>query len=345
MDYSPFHELKKKTSFTYSFLNKKLIHLNLQILNNCNLKCKICDFWKTPTSNLPKLSVYDVKIIADKIKLLRPQIIILGGGEPLLHKNLIEITEILTENNYVMLTSNGWFITDEMAKALWKAGLKQILISLDYADPKNHDYIRGKEGAYQRAVNAVKILHKNRTHPSQRVQIMTTILNDNQEEIEPLIRLSKEMGVTLIVSLFCKCRGNIKYNPIPKDLSTPLLELKKKYRNFVSMRGYLAKFNEAVKTKKGIRPCYAGKNLFNINCNGDISLCIDHLEKPVGNILTDDIFEIEKKLQYEYRNTDCGDCWTSCRGPVETLMYGDNKWANLKDYNEFSRSIALNRSF
>jgi hypothetical protein len=111
------------------------------------------------------------------------------------------------------------------------------------------------------------------------------------------------------------------------------------------MRGYLARFSEAVKDGNGIRPCYAGKNLFNINCNGDVALCIDHLENPVANILKDDIFEIEKKLMERHINNYCGDCWTSCRGQVETLMYGDRKLYNHFDYYQFSRSVTLNQTF
>ena len=345
MGSSLFHKRKKKIQHIYSFINKKLIHLNLQILNDCNFRCKICDFWKEPASNLPRLSIPQIKIISDKLRLLRPQIICLGGGEPLLHNKIIDITKILSKNNFLMMISNGWIMTPEIARALWEAGMNQILISLDYGDPKKHDQMRGRDGAFQKAVNALKLLHEHRIHPYQRVQIISTILDDNVEDIEALICLSKELGITLIVSLYCKCRGNIKYQPIARDLTTPLLELKKKYRNFVSMRGYLARFSEAIKDEIGIRPCYAGKNLFNINCNGDVSLCIDHLENPVGNILDDDIFEIEKKLKERYINNNCGDCWTSCRGQVETLMYGDHKLYNHLDYHQFSRPVALNQTF
>jgi MoaA/NifB/PqqE/SkfB family radical SAM enzyme len=345
IDSLTFRERRKKIQHTFSFFNKKLIHLNLQILYDCNFRCKICDFWKNPGSSLPRLSIPQIQIISDKIRLLRPQIIVLGGGEPLLHENLIEITKILSENNFLMMVSNGWLMTPEIARTLWQAGMNQVLISLDYADPEKHDRMRGRKDAFRRAKNALIILHENRTQSNQRVQIISTILDDNFEEIETLICLSKELGVTLIVSLYCKCRGNIKYQPISRDLTTSLLELKKKYRNFVSLRGYLSRFSEAVNNGNGIQPCYAGKNLFNINCQGDVSVCIDHIEDPVGNILSDNIFEIENRLMEKHVQNNCGLCWTSCRGPVETLMYGNNKLSNFLDYHQFSRQVALNQPF
>jgi MoaA/NifB/PqqE/SkfB family radical SAM enzyme len=340
-----FNEKKKKLLHTYSFVTKKLIHLNLQILYDCNFRCKICDFWKENASSLPRLTISQIRTISDKLKALRPQIISLGGGEPLLHEDIIDITEILSDNNFLMMISNGWFITPEISKALWQAGMNHILISLDYADARKHDKMRGKKEAFNKGVNAIKILNEQRIYASQRVQIVATILDDNQEEIEPLLRLARELGVSLIVSLYCKCRGVVKHEPIVRDLTPQLLYLKKRNRNFVSMRGYITRFSEAVQTEHGVQPCYAGKNLFNINCNGDVTLCIDHLENPVGNILTDDIFEIEKKLLARYESNMCGDCWTSCRGHVETLMYGDHMLANLWDYYQFSRPVPLNRPF
>ena len=172
---------QKKIHHTYSFLTKKLIHLNLQILYACNFRCKICDFWKESSEDLPRLSLPQVQIIADKLKQLRPQIICLGGGEPLLHKNIVDITKILAVNNYVMMISNGWIMSPEMARALWEAGMHHILISLDYADPIKHDKMRGRKEAFNKAINAINILRKLRTHSYQRVQIVTTILDDNLE--------------------------------------------------------------------------------------------------------------------------------------------------------------------
>jgi len=146
----------------------------------------------------------------------------------LLHEDIIDITEILSENNFLMMITNGWFITPEISKALWQSGMNHILISLDYADARKHDKMRGKKEAYIKGVNAIRTLNEQRIYASQRVQIVATILDDNQEEIEPLLRLAKELGISLIVSLYCKCRGVVKHEPIARDLTPQLLNLKKR---------------------------------------------------------------------------------------------------------------------
>jgi hypothetical protein len=107
------------------------------------------------------------------------------------------------------------------------------------------------------------------------------------------------------------------------------LALKKKYSTFVAIPGYLEKFSEAASSENGVRPCYAGKSLFNIDCQGNVGLCIDRLEDTVGNILTENVKEIQQKLLSLYQQNTCGDCWTSCRGNIEPLLYGEHRLRDL----------------
>ncbi|MCP4346088.1 MAG: radical SAM protein [Desulfobacterales bacterium] len=341
---SLFRDAGKKNLITLSFLRKKLIHCNLQLLYQCNFKCKICNFWKEPYKNSPRLSVQQVRIISEKLKQIGPLVISIGGGEPLLHDELTEIAGILSKNNFTVMISNGWFMTPEKAHSLFSTGMYEISISLDYADPAKHDELRRKNGAFDRALNALKMLHENRVYPYQRVNMITTVFEDNLEDIEPLICLCRDIGITYLVSCYSPARGDIQQGADPGKFSARLMELKKKYRHFVAMRGYLSRFSEAV-SNNGISPCYAGKNLFNIDSQGDVTLCIDRLDDPAGNILTDDTELIEKKLLEQHRTNKCIGCWTSCRGPTETLLYGKQRLSNWFDYYRMTKDIGLGRSF
>jgi radical SAM protein with 4Fe4S-binding SPASM domain len=316
----------------YSFLMKRMVHLNLQVLYTCNFKCRICDFWKAPYRGLPRLSLEHVRVIANKLEALGPQIISIGGGEPLLHPDLVEITRCLSENNFPVMICNGWYVTPENARALFKAGMYEVSISVDYANPEKHDLQRGMAGAFKRAVNALKILNENRVSPLQRVHMISVVMDDNLEEIEPLIHLAKKIGITYLVSFYSSGRGMKQSGVTRKDVGAYLLKLRKKYRHFVSLPGYLAQFGEVVS------PCYAGKNLFNIDSQGNVTRCIDSLDDPVGNIISDDMFAVKRKLLEKHRESGCGSCWTSCRGSIETLMYGKRRLYNLsKSYRVIKR--------
>ncbi len=316
------------------------------MLYKCNYKCKICNFWKEKKHlESPTLSVNQVRIIAEKIKPLGPQVISIGGGEPLLHKNIIEITKILAKNNFPVMICNGWYIDKNLASELFKAGMYEISISLDYASKEKHDKNRGINGAYEKALSALKILHENRIYPHQRVHMISVVMDDNIEDIEKLILLSKRLGISYLITLYSDSRGR-KENKYPKnDISKHLLGLKNKYREFVAIKGYLERFSEAAKNHNSILPCYAGVNLFNIDSSGDVTRCIDCLDVSAGNIFRDDITLIEKKLHTQFENDKCGGCWTSCRGNIETLMYGKRRLLDLFDSRKLTKSIPIGKFY
>jgi len=331
---------KNDILFSYSLILKKYLHINLQLLYSCNFKCRICDFWKKDYLNKPQLSVEDIKVIALKIKKLGPQVISIGGGEPLMHNDIIKIASILAENNFPVMICNGWFMTDKFAKELFKAGMYEVSISIDYATASKHDSQRGVNGAFDKAVKALKMLNENRVHPYQRVHLISVVMDDNLEDIPELIKLAKNIGVTYLVTLYSSNRGK-KDNRISNlKISEYLLKLKKDNPEFVALRGYLSRFSEAA-ANNGIDQCRGGINFFNIDSQGNVSFCIDHLENIAGNILKDDMEIIIKNLKNAALENKCAGCWTSCRGSIETLLYGSDKLANYFDMYQMTRKIPV----
>lgn len=333
-------DTSKKLRYAFGFFKRNIVHVNLQLLYDCNFKCKICDFWKDTDLKEKALTIEQIKIIEKKLRQLGPQVVSIGGGEPLLYNNIIEVIKILSKNNFPVMICNGWFMTPEMARALFEAGMYEVSISVDYATADKHDAQRGMKGAFDKGINALKILNENRVHPHQRVHMISVVMDDNIGEIEELIKLSRDIGITYLVTLYSDNRGKKAGRHSDRDISEHLLGLKKKYKEFVAIRGYLGKFSEAV-NNNGISPCYAGINLMNIDTSGNVSFCIDDLDNHAGNILTEDIFEIQNKLIQQKQNISCKGCWTSCRGSIETLMYGKNKISSLLDYHQMTKSIKI----
>lgn len=238
-----FDDFRKKFLYFKSFATKRLVQVNLQILYSCNFQCRICDSWTEPYSKMQRMSVPQIQIIANQLKQLGPKVISLCGGEPLMHKELLEITRILGENNFLIMVCNGWFVTPELAHALFKnPNVCQISVSLDYIDPVKHDQQRGKQGAFAHAVNALKILNAHRCYPHQRVHMISVVMDDNLEDIEPLIHLADQIGVTYLVTLYSHGHGKKESKVFHPQLGQYLLKLKRRYRHFVSIPGYLARF-------------------------------------------------------------------------------------------------------
>jgi len=338
------HDWRKKLRFARSFLQDRLVHVNLQILYTCNYQCAICDFWKPPWRDKPLLSAAQVELISEKLNRLGPQIISIGGGEPMLHPELTAIVRALARHHFPVMITNGSLVTPERARELFEAGLIEISVSVDYADPQKHDAQRGAEGAHSKAIAALEILQANRTHPEQRVNMISVLLEDNLPDVEPLLETCRQLGITYLVTLYSHSRGAKPGRSPAASVSQQLLALKRRYRQFVALRGYLSRFTEAV-AERGVGPCYAGRNLCNIDSQGDVGLCIDHLADPVGNILTDDILKLERGLLEQHESNRCRDCWTSCRGSIEAVRHGRGRLANLLDYYQMTRPVALKGAF
>ncbi len=332
----------KQVRYLSNLLLRKMSHINLQLSYACNFRCGICDFYKEPFSSMPRLSHRQVSQIVKKLRVLGPQVISISGGEPLMHPELIQITETLAQDNFPAMITNGWFVTPESARALFTAGLYEASVSVDYIDPKKHDAQRGKEGSWVKAVNALKIFQENRISPHQRVHMISVVMDDNLDDIEPLITLAGQLGVTFLVTLYSCGRGRKEKKNYGQDMSGRLLALRQKYPQFVALRGYIARFTEAAEQGNGILPCYAGKNLMNIGSTGNVSRCIDTLDNPAGNIFTDEFSLIMANLFNQFKAGTCGGCWTSCRGSIETLMY-NRSMKNIKDMLLMTKPVPLQK--
>jgi hypothetical protein len=81
----------------------------------------------------------------------------------------------------------------------------------------------------------------------------------------------------------------------------------------------------------------------NIDSQGQVTYCIDHLENPAGNILFDPLEGILARLEAQQRENACHGCWTSCRGTAESLMYGGHFVRNILDYHRMTRPVPLVR--
>ena len=79
---------------------------------------------------------------------------------------------------------------------------------LDYADPAKHDAQRGRTGAFAKAVEALRILHQTRTHPEQRVNMISVIADDNLDDVEPLLGQCRDLGITYLVTQYSHSRGS-----------------------------------------------------------------------------------------------------------------------------------------
>ncbi len=318
-----------------AFFRRRLLHCNLQVTYRCNFHCQICDFWKEPHDPSDELTVEQIQRIGKNLNRLGTLVISLGGGEPLIRQDLYQVIAVLNKtNHFPILITNGWFVNETIAKDILRAGLQEISVSVDYADPAKHDAQRGRVGAWDRAIKALELLNRYRPDRRHRVHMITVLMDDNLEEIEPLLQLCRDLGVTYFINLYSSGRGTKPCRAPDGNVSDKLLELKTRYPEFISLTSYVGQFDQAI-AEGGIGNCHAGTLTFNIGSRGEVSRCIDTIDEPVGNILTDEITDLRDRLQTAQEKGSCAHCWTSCRGSVESLY----KPPRVRQFREFCVSV------
>jgi len=289
-----------------------------QVTYRCNFRCRFCHYWHDPLGVAGEPDVAQFAIAARRLASFGTMLISLAGGEPLLRTDLPEIVSAIGEYHFPFVTTNGWFVTPQVARDLMKAGAWGVSVSIDYADPRRHDARRFMDGAWHQAWRAVELLSSARVHKFQRVNVIAVLMDDNLDDIEPLLAMAAEREAYFMVQPYGQLKtGSKAFSHTNGPVSPYLLRLRRRWSNFLSNPRYLARFDEFLAA--GVPRCRAGRAFFNIDSTGDVAICVERKSTPVANLYRDQIGTIRDRLRADARNNRCASCWYNCRGEVEAL--------------------------
>jgi MoaA/NifB/PqqE/SkfB family radical SAM enzyme len=315
---------KKKVSLFSNYVRKKPVWCMWQVTYRCNFRCSFCNYWEYGADRRNELAPELYGFGAKKLKEIGTMMVSLAGGEPLLRDDLPEIVRAMTPYHFIFVTTNGWLVTPEKARALFAAGIYGVSVSIDFADPRKHDERRGIKGAHKRALQALRTLSEARTNDFQRVNLNCVLMHDNLDEIEDLILLAKEHGALFMVQPYGKLKtGDEAYLP-SDNVAEHLVALWEKHRNFVSNKEFLKNFDRHL--SDGVPGCRAGQAFFNIDSYGAVSKCVEFAEDTVGNVIHDDVHVMMDRLSDMHKANRCAGCWYNCRGEMESLY----TWAGAR---------------
>ncbi|WP_432823047.1 radical SAM protein [Trichloromonas sp.] len=193
-----------------------LRYLELQLLHDCNLRCRHCYLGPPKPTRLDLAAAVAVSAeFADNggLKLM------LSGGEPLLYPDLqlfIEQTAELPVRR--LLITNGTLLTAKNCRWL---SVDEIQVSLDgWRD--GHDLLRG-EGSFELTLDGILAAR----HAGIPVSLATMIHQGNLEEFDRMQRFAEEIdAVSWGVDILCDA-GNLTRNrslKVPLEQATPLLD-------------------------------------------------------------------------------------------------------------------------
>ena len=266
---------------------------DLMITNACNFRCSHCNIWQQSNGQELDLTNWQ-KIIFDLRQWLGPNYFLsVGGGEPLLKKDILTILEVLVKNDFrVTLVTNGYLIDEIMAQKIVSLGIEGIRISLYSFEPQLHNEMRGVADAHQRAKQALEWLATAKKKQNSQLKITVAILVNEKNISQDALNLIDWAQANDFNILIQALDENFKAettnqswpenNPFwPKDQKKineffdQLLKLKKQgvkiensYKILNAFRQYFLKPRESVKI-----PCVLGYRSMNIDPAGKLFFC------------------------------------------------------------------------
>jgi MoaA/NifB/PqqE/SkfB family radical SAM enzyme/SAM-dependent methyltransferase len=131
---------------------RQLYSVTVAVTNRCQYRCWHC---YNAGRSQQDMSLDQHRAIARSLCAMGAIKVTLTGGEPLLRDDLVDIVAAYDEEASLCLNTTGSGLTLDRARQLQQAGLFALGVSLDSADPQEHDRMRGHQGAFEMAVQAL----------------------------------------------------------------------------------------------------------------------------------------------------------------------------------------------
>lgn len=161
------------------------------LIRRCNLSCTHCYALSADHDYAGELSTAEVFDVMDDLRGFGVPVLILSGGEPLLRPDLHSIaSRAKAQGFYVGLSTNGTLIDRFEADRLAALGLDYVGISLDGLRA-THDRFRRLDGAFDRSLAAVRLLHAR----GVKIGLRFTMTAQNAHDLPALLELMRAEGV------------------------------------------------------------------------------------------------------------------------------------------------------
>lgn len=174
------------------------IVVSFEVTDSCTCDCLHCDHGG-PRDDSRNLRPAEYRWY---VRELRPCVVQVSGGEPLLRDDLVEIVRNIKDGSgglpYTILVSSWSLMTAELYQELREAGVDQFSVSLDFPDER-HDTFRCFPGLYRRLADLIPPLARL-GHDD--IVLNSCITSENLQEINAIADKAREWGVNLCYSAY-----------------------------------------------------------------------------------------------------------------------------------------------
>lgn len=317
----------------------------LDVTRRCNLRCRMCHTWRAPSEG--ELALHEIEALLSSL----PRLVWLDvtGGEPFVRRDVQALLALAMQRppalHVLHFQTNGWatervLLATEATRRLREGVELIVTVSID-GPPAVHDAMRGRSGAFERALATLRGLW---SMPGVEVHVGTTITHDNADTID-------ELGACLLAALpdFHARRWHLNWAQVSPHFygnghlaQAPRVPPGDRLRRLRRQRGlptglvelmeqlYLVNLEFVQRGEPSHIPCQALRSTVFVSPEGELYPC--HLyDRPLGNLRQHDLATLWHSPEVATARRDiealaCGGCFSACEAypamagaPVATL--------------------------
>ncbi len=329
-----------RPSFTDINLAERPFILFWEVTRACALACKHCRA-EAQSRPLPDELNHDEAIaLIDQISALRPAMLVLTGGDPMLRKDIEELVAYAAGKGLRVALSPAAtpLLLRTDFKKLRELGVQSLSLSLDGATRETHDDFRGVPHTFERTLKAAELAKDAGMH----LQINTTITKSTLSEVDGFTELMREMRPDMWSVFLLVPTGRASFDELPsaeeveavweriEELSTDVdFGVKTTEGHHYRRVAIQAAKRRGGKPSRHAIPTRDGKGVVFISYSGDIQPS-GFLPITAGNVRHDDLAQVyrEHPLFLQLRDDQalggkCGVCeYRSLCGGSRSRAYG-----------------------
>jgi len=161
------------------------------LIRRCNLTCKHCYTTSADIDFPNELSTETIYEVMDDLKEFKVPVLILSGGEPLLHPDIFKISQRAKDQGfYVALSSNGTLITEDNIRQITDIGYQYVGVSLDGIGA-THDAFRQQVGSFDASIKGIQLCREQ----GIKAGIRYTLTQDNVHDFSAMLQLMDDEDI------------------------------------------------------------------------------------------------------------------------------------------------------
>ena len=269
------------TDFQQMVLGDELGLLFLEITDQCNEQCIHCYASSSPACS-DFLSLDEIKQILEQARSLGTPFVQLTGGDPLIHRNLVEVVAYAHGLDFegIEIYTNGLLLNEKLLEQLLPYQPK-LAFSLYSPDEAVHDGITQVKGSWKKTVAA---MHRAQDMAFQ-IRIGMAVMQQNAGHEQAMLDfVSRE---------FYLDKTHVRFDPVHetgrgKDLSTKDISLMPSQNSHMPDSIKKPRHHQVVQTDKVesdfVAQPIGRRGKLAVCANGNVSPCIFNREHVLGNI-------------------------------------------------------------